>query len=119
MVCLGSPEMDLGWWLLLQRHHTEGIGLPLPEGFPGHQEIIGRYTELTGHQVTYAEFYETFAALRLSILMHRAGNMMIAGGMLPPDAPMKYNNPASQMLAKFIGAPSPSGAAQSFIGNRG
>lgn len=119
MVCLGSPEMDLGWWLLMQRHHTEGIGLPLPEGFPSHQEIVDRYTELTGRQVKHAEFYETFAALRLSILMHRAGNMMIAGGMLPPDAPMKFNNPASQMLAKFIGAPSPAGDAQSFIGNRG
>lgn len=119
MVCLGSPEMDLGWWLLLQRHHTEGIGFPLPEGFPDRDAILARYTELTGHQVKYADFYETFSALRLSILMHRAGNMMIAGGMLPPDAPMKHNNPASQLLAKFIGAPAPTGAAQSFIGNRG
>ncbi len=105
--------------LLLQRHHrTEGIGLPLPEGFPDRDAIIARYTELTGHEVQHADFYEAFGALKLSILMHRAGNMMIAGGMLPPDAPMKFNNPASQMLAKFIGAPAPSGAAQSFIGNR-
>lgn len=119
MVCLGSPELDLGWWLLLQRHHTEGIGLPLPEGFPDHAQIIARYSELTGHQVRHAEFYETFAALRLSILLHRAGNMMIDAGLLPPDAPMKYNNPASQILARLIGAPAPSGATQTFIGNRG
>jgi aminoglycoside phosphotransferase (APT) family kinase protein len=118
MVCLGSPEQDLGWWLLLQRHHTEGIGLPLPEGFPDRETIIARYTELTGHQVQHADFYETFAALKLSILMHRAGNLMISLGLLPPDAPMKFNNPASQMLATFIGAPAPTGAAQSFIGNR-
>jgi aminoglycoside phosphotransferase (APT) family kinase protein len=118
MVTLGSPEQDLGWWLLLQRHHTEGIGLPLPEGFPDRDAIIARYTELTGHEVKHADFYEAFGALKLSILMHRAGNMMIAGGMLPPDAPMKFNNPASQMLAKFIGAPAPTGTAQSFIGNR-
>lgn len=118
MVCLGSPEQDLGWWLLLQRHHTEGIGLPLPEGFPERDAIIARYTELTGHQVKHADFYETFAALKLSILMHRAGNLMIAIGLLPPDAPMKFSNPASQLLAKFVGAPAPTGAAQSFIGNR-
>ena len=59
-----------------------------------------------------------FAALRLSILMHRAGNLMIAAGLLPPDAPMKLNNPASQLLAKLIGAPAPERRAQSFIGNR-
>jgi aminoglycoside phosphotransferase (APT) family kinase protein len=118
MVCLGPPEQDLGWWLLMVRHHTEGIGLPLPEGFPERDAVIRRYTELTGHQVQDIDFWEAFAAWKLSILMHRAGNLMIAGGMLPPDAPMKYNNPASQLLAKFIGAPAPTGAAQSFIGNR-
>ncbi|MGQ0466587.1 MAG: phosphotransferase family protein [Sporichthyaceae bacterium] len=119
MVTLGSPEQDLGWWLLLQRHHTEGIGLPLPEGFPNHAQIVARYEELTGHQVRNVDFYEAFGALKLSILMHRAGNMMIAAGLLPPDAPMKFNNPASQLLATFVGATSPSGDAQSFIGNRG
>lgn len=118
MVGLGSRDCDLGWWLLLQRHHTEGIGVPLPKGFPDREQIIARYTELTGHQVKHADFYEAFAALRLSILMHRAGNMMIAGGMLPPDAPMKFSNPASQLLATLIGAPAPTGTAQSFIGNR-
>jgi hypothetical protein len=50
--------------------------------------------------------------------MHRAGNLMIEVGLLPPDAPMKFNNPASQLLAKLTGADSPSGDSQSFIGNR-
>lgn len=34
MVTLGCRELDLGWWLFLMRHHTEGgIGFPLPEAF--------------------------------------------------------------------------------------
>jgi aminoglycoside phosphotransferase (APT) family kinase protein len=118
MVSLGSPELELGWWLFLLRHHTEGIGAPLPAGFPTREATIARYEELTGHQVEHIDFYEAFAGLRLSILMHRAGNMMIAAGLLPPDAPMKLNNPASQLLAKLVGLPAPEGAAQSFIGNR-
>jgi len=118
MVTIGAPEMDLGWWLFLIRHHTEGIGMPLPEGFPSREETIARYEQLSGHHVENIDFYEAFAALKLSILMHRAGNLMIAGGMLPPDAPMKFSNPASQLLAKLIGAPAPTGASQSFIGNR-
>jgi aminoglycoside phosphotransferase (APT) family kinase protein len=118
MVTVASPEMDLGWWLLLLRHHTEGIGAPLPSGFPNREATIARYEELTGHPVQYAEFYEAFAALRLSVLMHRAGRLMIGAGLLPPDAPMKLNNPATQLLAKLAGLPAPDGAAQSFIGNR-
>jgi aminoglycoside phosphotransferase (APT) family kinase protein len=118
MVSLGSPELELGWWLFLLRHHTEGIGAPLPPGFPTREATISRYEELTGHQVKHIDFYEAFAGLRLSILMHRAGNMMIAAGLLPPDAPMKLNNPASQLLAKLVGLPAPEGSAQSFIGNR-
>jgi aminoglycoside phosphotransferase (APT) family kinase protein len=118
MVSLGSPELELGWWLFLLRHHTEGIGAPLPPGFPTRDETIARYEQLSGHQVRHIDFYEAFAALRLSILMHRAGHMMIAAGLLPPDAPMKLNNPASQLLAKLVGLPAPDGVAQSFIGNR-
>jgi aminoglycoside phosphotransferase (APT) family kinase protein len=104
MVGLGSPESDLGWWLFVQRHHTEGLGLPLPSGFPDHAATVARYTELTGHQVHHLDFYETFGALRLAILMHRAG--------LAPA------NPASHLLAHFVGAPAPTGATQSLIGNR-
>jgi aminoglycoside phosphotransferase (APT) family kinase protein len=104
--------------MFLLRHHTEGIGAPLPAGFPTREQVVARYEQRTGHVVRHLDFYEAFAGLRLSILMHRAGNMMIAAGLLPPDAPMKFNNPASQLLAKLIGAEAPTGAAQSFIGNR-
>lgn len=102
LVGLGSPESDLGWWLFVQRHHTEGLGLPLPSGFPDHAATIARYQELTGHQVRYADFYETFGALRLAILMHRAG--------------VRPSNPATHLLAQFVGAPAPTGAPQYLIG---
>lgn len=118
MAGLASPEMDLGWWLFLLRHHTEGIGVPAPAGFPDRAGAIARYEELTGHEVRHVDFYEVFAGMRLAILMHRAGRLMIGAGLLPPDAPMKLNNPATQLLAKLTGQPAPDGTAQSFIGNR-
>src|SRR5262249_10288338 len=34
LATLASPEMDVSWWLWLQRHHTEGLGIPLPAGIP-------------------------------------------------------------------------------------
>lgn len=118
MVGLGSPELDLAWWLFLLRHHTEGIGAPLPPGFPTTEETVARYQELTGHTVKHLHFYEAFSGLRLSILMVRAAHMMIAAGLMSPDAPMAFNNPASQLLAKTLDLPAPTGAAVSFIGNR-
>ena len=118
MVTLGQPDAELGWYLFLLRHHTEGIGAPLPPGFPDRDETIAIYERLSGRTVPHVDYYEAFAAVRLSVLMHRAGNLMIEFGLLPPDAPMKLNNPASQLLAGLIGLEAPTGEAQSFIGNR-
>lgn len=118
MASLASPELDLGWWLFLIRNHTDGIGARMPAGFPDRESTVARYQELSGHEVQHLEFYEVFAALRLAIIMHRAGNLMIRAGLLPPDAQMKVNNPVSQLLAELLGLPAPEGAAQNFVGNR-
>jgi aminoglycoside phosphotransferase (APT) family kinase protein len=118
MVGLGHPDMELAWWLFILRHHTEGIGFPVPPGFPTRDQVVAIYERASGRTVDHLDYYEVWAAVRLAILMHRAGNLMIELGLLPPDAPMRLNNPASQLLAKLIGAQAPSGSAQSFIGNR-
>ena len=38
--------------------------------------------------------------------------------LLPLDAPMRLNNPASKLLAELLELPAPEGAVQSFVGNR-
>jgi len=81
--------------------------------------VVAIYERAAGRTIDHLDYYEAWAGVRLAILMHRAGNLMIDLGFLPPDAPMKFNNPASQLLAKLIGAEPPVGSAQSFIGNRG
>jgi aminoglycoside phosphotransferase (APT) family kinase protein len=118
MVGLGQPDVELAWWLFLLRHHTEGIGMPHPSGFPSREEAVAIYEKAASRAIEHLDYYEVWAAVRLSVLMHRAGNLMIEIGLLPPDAPMKYSNPASQLLAKLIGAPAPGADSQSFIGNR-
>jgi aminoglycoside phosphotransferase (APT) family kinase protein len=118
MAAVGSPEIDLAWWLFILRHHTEGIGAPPPPGFPSFEETVARYEELSGREARNVHLYEVFSALRLAVLMHRAGALMIGAGLLPPDAPMKLSNPASVLLAKLADLPPPRGAVQSFIGNR-
>jgi aminoglycoside phosphotransferase (APT) family kinase protein len=118
MATLASPGLDLGWWLFLIRNHTVGIGAPVPAGFPSREATIARYEELSGNTVEHLDFYEVFAALRLAIIMHRAGNLMISLGLLPVGAPMRLNNPITQLLAEMLELPAPEGTVQSFVGNR-
>ena len=118
MVTLGSRELDLGWWLFLMRHHTEGIGFPLPEGIPDRDETLSYYTSITGHVPADIDYYEILAATKLSIIMVRAAHMMIAMGLMPVDSPMALNNPASQLLAKLLGLTALTGETATFIGNR-
>ena len=120
MVSFGPRELDLGWWQFLLRYYSEGIGARQLPGFPDLEQTLARYGELGGMVVSpeLVAYYEIFAATRLSILMHRAGNLMIQAGLLPTDAPMRTSNPASHTLARLLELPMPEGDAQSFAGNR-
>ena len=119
MVNLARREQDLGWWLFLMRHHTDGVGLPLPEGIPDRDQTVAYYERITGHHVQDLHYYEVLAGTRLAILMVRAAHLLIGAGLLPPDAPMALSNPASKLVAELLGLPAPDGAVTSFIGNRG
>jgi aminoglycoside phosphotransferase (APT) family kinase protein len=118
MVTVAPREVDLGWWLFLMRHHTDGIGLPLPAGIPTREETLAHYQSSTGHTPANLAYYEVLAATKLSIIMVRAAHMMISMGLLPPDSPMALSNPASQLLAHLLNLPAPTGLSTSFIGNR-
>jgi aminoglycoside phosphotransferase (APT) family kinase protein len=120
MSCIGPRELDLGWWLFILRYYSEGIGAPPLPGFPDRDGFLTAYERAAGVTLDSerVDFYEVFAGTRLAILMHRAGNLMISAGMIPPDAPMKLSNPASHSLARMLGLPAPDGLAQGFAGNR-
>jgi aminoglycoside phosphotransferase (APT) family kinase protein len=118
MLTIGPPELDLGWWYFILRHHTEGIGAPVPPGFPSRETEVQRYEVLTGHAVSNLDFYEVFAGLRLAILVGRAARIMVEGGLVPADSKMGTINPATRLLAQLIGAPAPDGQAEYYIGNR-
>jgi aminoglycoside phosphotransferase (APT) family kinase protein len=118
MATIGEPELDFAWFLFLNRNHTEGMGLPAPPGFASRAHSIARYEELLGRPLVNFEFHEVFAAVRATILMMRIGVMMIEAELMPEDATMPVNNPASGLLAQMLDLPSPSGAAIWISGNR-
>lgn len=108
MARLGAPEEDLGWWLFLQRHHSEGLSSPLPPGVPDADATVARWEERMGRPAVDLAFWEMFAALRFGIIMIRVSRAMIDHGILPPDSDMERNNTVTQMLARSLGLPAPS-----------
>jgi aminoglycoside phosphotransferase (APT) family kinase protein len=109
MARLASPEEDLAWWIYLDRHHSEGIGVPRLPGFPSREETIERYQEATGHQARNLDYYERFAALRFGVIMIRVAQQMKSYGVLPADVDFEVTNPCSRLLAQLLDLPDPAG----------
>jgi aminoglycoside phosphotransferase (APT) family kinase protein len=107
MVTLGDPVMDLGWWLFLDRHHSEGLGVPRLPGFPSREATVTRWEELTGRRAEHLDFYETFAGFRFAVIMVRLAGLLDTYELLPPDSDMATNNVVTQLLAKMLALPPP------------
>ncbi|HEY8495094.1 MAG TPA: phosphotransferase family protein [Myxococcota bacterium] len=107
MATLGPPEMDLAWFLYMDRHHCEGIGVPRLPGFPGRDETVARWERRVGRRARDLAWWEAFAGFRFAAIMARVAQQMHAVGLLPPDSTFAENNTASQMLARELGLPPP------------
>jgi len=107
MVTHGNGEQDLAWAIFLDRHHTEGIGVPKLPGFPSYDATIARYEELTGRSVRWQRFYSVFAGFRFAVIMCRIAQQMVHYGVMPADSTFETNNTVTQLLAKDLGLPAP------------
>ncbi len=106
MVALGNPEQDLGWWLFLDWHHSDAVGVARLEGLPTRDETIARYQELTGKPVRHLHYYEVFAAFRFAVVMIRIAQLVRDAGLPTPDD-FATNNTCTQGLSRLLGLPPP------------
>lgn len=70
MATLGQPEEDLTWFLLLDRHHSEGVGAPRLPGFPDAASTIARYQQLSGRSLADMAYYEVLSAMKFTDHRH-------------------------------------------------
>jgi len=101
MVSLGGPEMDLGWWLFLDRFSAEGNGLERLPGLGSRVETIEIWEKGTGLKARNLEFYEVFAGLRFAVVMMRLAQMF-QEWELPVADDMETNNPVTILLAHLL-----------------
>lgn len=115
---IGPHEFDLGFLLFTTRTWSQGLGVPLPGGFPDADAAVRRYEELSGLDVQDIDWWEAFAGVRCAVLLLRVGNLLIELGALPADAAMPLANPASIALAAMLDLPAPGSEAGWITGNR-
>ena len=107
MVSLNDPVMDLAWWLFLDRHFTEGMGVPQPSGFFDRATTIARWEEHTGRAADNVDWYEIYGGFRFAVVMMSLTRLFIADGIMPADTDFDRNNTVTQCLAPMLGLPHP------------
>lgn len=100
---LGAPEEDLAWFLFLDRHHSEGIGVPRLPGFPSSEDTVARYAELLGRPLRNMEYYEVLSGFKFSVIMARIGQAMIDFDWIGPDDAFPHDNNCTRLLARILG----------------
>jgi aminoglycoside phosphotransferase (APT) family kinase protein len=102
MAGLGAPAQDVAWAMLLDRHHSEGCGVPRLEGFPDTAQTVARYERRTGRRLRHLEYYEVFAAFRFCVIMGRLALIFKDWGVLPPDHEMAQENTATRLTERIL-----------------
>jgi len=116
MVTHGSPEADLGWTIFLDRHHSEGIETPRLPGFPGYDESVARYEELSGHRVKNLHYYQVWTGFRFAVIMLRIAQQLVEYEVMDAEAGYEFerNNTVTRLTAKLLELPPPGGASSGF-----
>jgi aminoglycoside phosphotransferase (APT) family kinase protein len=103
MATLGNPVKDLAWFLYLDRHHSDGIGVARLAGLPDKDETIARWEALTGldgHSTI--DYYELWAAFCFSVIMIRCGNQFRHYGLIDADSDFHVNNTATGLMERVL-----------------
>ena len=107
MATRGPAEMDLGWFLFMDRHHSEGIETARLAGFGERDATIARWESGVGRGAEHVAFWEAFCAWRFAVIMVRVAHQMQSIGVLPADSNFPADNTASRLLAKTLDLPRP------------
>lgn len=107
MATIAPPEMDLGWFLYMDRHHSEGVGAERLAGFPDRDATVARWERRIGRPARDVEYWEVFAGFRFATILARVGQQMVRLGVLPPGSEFPVDNTASRLLARVLDLPPP------------
>jgi aminoglycoside phosphotransferase (APT) family kinase protein len=109
MADLGPGEVDLGWFLYMNRFLSEGAGIAWLPGFADRAGTIARWEQAMGRPAEHVDYFEAWGCLRFCIIMVAIVNMQVKYGAFSAEdgAMFERVNPSTQMLAQYLGMPAP------------
>jgi aminoglycoside phosphotransferase (APT) family kinase protein len=102
MMSIGPAEVDLGWYLYLDRHLSEGIGVPRLTGFPSATGTVCQYAELLGRDLRDLPYYAVFAGFRFALITARVTDLLRQQKILPADVDLPLHRNAIRLLDRTI-----------------
>jgi aminoglycoside phosphotransferase (APT) family kinase protein len=100
LASIGPPEMDLGWYLALDRLTTKVVGRRVP-GFLERDDAISRYQDHLGRPVEHLDWHEIFALVRSVAINERQARLAATGGIPYPGVAGK-DNPMLDYITRRI-----------------
>jgi len=103
MVSLGGPLQDLGWWLFLDRFHSDGYGMPRLEGLGSRAETLALWEVRVG-PTDGVEWYEIYAGFKFAMIMIKLSSLFEHWEMMPSaDArALERDNPVTAVLRAML-----------------
>jgi aminoglycoside phosphotransferase (APT) family kinase protein len=99
---LGPRELDLGWWLMVDRWMHEGSGAARLAGEPDRSAQREIYEQAAATSIGPTVWYEVFSALRFATTVVKVMNRWVANGAIPADQTVWRDNPATAVLADLL-----------------
>ena len=115
---IGPREIDLGYWVMMDEFHAEGIGVARLPGWPDEAQTIARYEALCGRQVRHIDDFVILGAFFIATTLIRQADIGVAQGRLAADTRMGHDNTTTQMIARRLGLAVPDLSAD-FAAHRG
>lgn len=103
MVSLGGAMSDLGWWLFLDRFHSDGYGVPRLEGLGSRDETLSLWRDRVG-PTDGVEWYEIYAGFKFAAIMIKLSQLFEHWEMMSADdaRAMEKDNPVTAVLATML-----------------
>lgn len=99
LATLGPPELDLFWFLEMNRMRANGRSLP---GFPSDAAAIAGYEARAGHAIRDADFHAVYTALKVAVLMLRYLRVALDRGQIPEHHCVLTENTATRRLQELL-----------------
>jgi aminoglycoside phosphotransferase (APT) family kinase protein len=99
LATLGPPELDVFWFLEMNRMRANGRSLP---GFPSDAATIAGYEARTGREIRDADFHTVYAALKVAVLMLRYLRVAVERGQIAEHHHVLTDNTATRRLDELL-----------------